>query len=256
MSFSSASLDTKKNLSQPKGYSLRKDRTYNECENEGNVIYTECSECGELVKHELRCHKRFESLCKTCSEEYRKKWFAKYRDAWNKMNNPKLVTLTLRKKGNMEDRLKELTSLANRCRFYLKRRGYEVKRHVWVMEPPNHIHALWDTCFIPQHELSEVWQTVSGDSFIVDIRKANSRKGANYLLKYLTKASSWSDLNLSALEGVNITGSWNILDDDFEGFVCPNKSCSSTSHFRVGKEYFQMEIKENKPPPDQAGGYR
>lgn len=225
------------------------------CENKENqfVTYTRCENCGALVRHKMRCHKRFSKQCEYCSEQYRKKWFAKYSDAWEKMDSPKLVTLTLKKKGSMVSRLKELSSLARRCRFYLKRRGYKIKKHLWVMEPPNHIHALWDTNFIPQHELSEIWNTISGDSFIVDIRKASNRHGAKYLLKYLGKASEWSELNLEALKSVHITGSWEILEDTYQGFKCPN--CGKRNHVRINERYYDEEkhYREYKDKPPPAG---
>lgn len=231
---------------------LRQENTQS-CENVEDQFdtHTKCDDCGSLTKHKMRCHKRFKAQCEHCSEEYRKKWYAKYKDAWDKMDNPKLVTLTLKKSGDMGKRLEELSSLARRCRFYLKRRGYEIKRHLWVAEPPNHIHALWDCRFIPQHGLSEVWETVTGDSFIVDIRQANTRHGANYLVKYLGKASEWEEMNIDAMEGVHVTGSWGILDDQYEGFNC--RDCGSTDHTVISKSAFDHErelrqYRDNPPP--------
>jgi hypothetical protein len=122
----------------------------------------------------------------------------------------------------------------------------------WVIEPPNHVHALWDSDFIPQSGLSEIWATVTGDSFIVDIRPVSRyKKGAvaRYLTKYLTKTIniitgteftkllSRQDIGgykdpikeqYNFLTGLHLIGSWNVLLPYHKlGLVCDN--CQSTS---------------------------
>jgi hypothetical protein len=51
-----------------------------------------------------------------------------------------------------------------------------------------HLHILCDGNFLEQARLQEAWHAITGDSFIVDIRRANDTPGAaNYVTKYVTK---------------------------------------------------------------------
>lgn len=96
----------------------------------------------------------------------------------------------------------------------IRRRGYKIASWVAVIEPPNHIHLVINSEFIPQRELSNIWKTVTGDSFIVDIRKVNMGRNpkavAAYITKYLAKASQWSGINLDRLEGFHLIGSMGL----------------------------------------------
>jgi len=131
------------------------------------------------------------------------------------MKHPKLMTLTLKKVvGNVEDRLLGLWELRKAAFKEIRRRGYLLNSWVAVIEPPNHIHLVIDSEFIPQRELSQIWRTVTGDSFIVDIRKVNMGRNpkpvASYLTKYLSKASKWDGINLDRLEGFHLIGSMGL----------------------------------------------
>lgn len=125
------------------------------------------------------------------------------------MKQPKLVTLTLRKTGGLVAITRKISSYARRFRFYMARRGIRVRRFVWVVEPPNHVHGVYDMDYMPQWELAEMWHLITGDSFIVDIRRVDEQRVGGYLTKYLAKASGWSNFNLDAVYGVHICGSWN-----------------------------------------------
>jgi hypothetical protein len=143
------------------------------------------------------------------------------------MENPKLVTLTLLKVwGTPAIRIRKIVKYAKRLRFYLKRRGIKVKSNFWVMEVDDkgfpHIHAVWDTTYIPQTTLAEIWGSVTGDSMIVDIRAIkHNRLGkggvASYLTKYLTK-TFWNMMNgvydryvTEVIAGTHFVGSWGVL---------------------------------------------
>jgi hypothetical protein len=65
--------------------------------------------------------------------------------------------------------------------------------------------------------MKEIWQRITGDSFIVDVRALHGRwdgyEGASrYLTKYLTKASSSGSLANELevdLRGFHLVGSWD-----------------------------------------------
>lgn len=52
-----------------------------------------------------------------------------------------------------------------------------------------HVHAIVESEYLPQAELSERWRQASRGSFIVDIRQINdAKKVTSYVVKYATKA--------------------------------------------------------------------
>jgi hypothetical protein len=57
-----------------------------------------------------------------------------------------------------------------------------------------HIHVLLYGHYVPQREISEYWEELTGDSRIVDIRAVKKpRQGVNYLLKYITKPKKFDN---------------------------------------------------------------
>jgi len=182
--------------------------------NSPRLIYFECKECKRLVKVSIGCGKRFESFCPSCAARWRRRTFAKYYKGVLSMKTPKFLTLTLKKTGGrIEKRLLELWSMKKYLFKQLKRRGYSIPSWCGVIEPPNHIHLVVDCQYIPQRVISELWMEITGDSFIIDIRKVNAndlRQVAAYITKYLTKASNWEGVNLDLLKGFHLIGSWRL----------------------------------------------
>lgn len=175
-------------------------------------VYFRCGNCERLVKITVGCGKRFETFCPSCAKRWRNRTFRKYWAAVVIMKAPKLMTLTLKKHtGDDAARLLGLWELRKAAFKEIRRRGYSIRSWVAVIEPPNHIHLIVDSEFIPQRELSQIWHTVTGDSFIVDIRKVNVGRSpkavAVYITKYLSKASKWEGINLDRLEGFHLIGS-------------------------------------------------
>lgn len=167
-----------------------------------------------LIEVTVGCGKRFDSFCPDCAKRWRTKTFVKYYRGVFGMKNPRFLTLTLKKSGGrIEKRLMLIWEMKKLLFKYLARRGYKIASWLGVIEPPNHIHLVVDTKWIPQHEISNIWKKITGDSFIVDIRPvsaADPRKVAAYITKYLTKASSWEGVNLDLLKGFHLIGSWKL----------------------------------------------
>lgn len=89
--------------------------------------------------------------------------------------------------------------------------GYKIPRWVGVIEPPNHIHLVIDAKYIPRAVIKNIWSRITGDSYIIDIRriaKNDFRSIAAYITKYLSKASDWTGVNLDLLKGFHLIGSW------------------------------------------------
>lgn len=134
------------------------------------------------------------------------------------MKSPKLVTVTLRKPAILVD----ITSDVKRLRWYLKRKGYDIRAWFGVVEPPNHMHLIWDCDYIPQGKLARIWGMVTGDSYIVDIRKVYHHDILGYLAKYLGKPLHFeSAYDIKRLKGVHMIASWNVLNLPYIGSRCP-----------------------------------
>lgn len=132
------------------------------------------------------------------------------------MKTPKFLTLTLLKTGGrMTERLKSLWGYRRQLFEYLRRAGYRVDSWCAVIEPPNHVHIIVDSDYIPEFEISRLWHQITGDSFIVDIRAINAREDPRqvfaYVTKYMTKAGGWSGMNLDLLEGFHLCGSHGLV---------------------------------------------
>lgn len=112
---------------------------------------------------------------------------------------PNFVTFTL-KVGNSP--IKDLDRLIESFRKLRQHKIWQGKKGIYTIELLKkgvdswyfHIHALIDSKWMDQEKLSEIWLKITGNSFIVDIRrvKGDRKKALKEILKYQTKI--W-DLN-------------------------------------------------------------
>ena len=147
---------------------------------------------GVLKAHPSLCRQR---VCPICSHYRSYKLRQHLQSHYDRMRNPKLLTLTLAKSTLPLDQLvsKLLKHFAR-----LRRRAVwlaSVRSGCWVLEwtysqTDNtyhvHLHVLIDARYIPQTWISSTWKTLTGDSYIVDIRTAN-HNAPRYLAKYMAK---------------------------------------------------------------------
>lgn len=158
----------------------------------------------------------------------------------NKKLKPVLITLTVKNGTDLKERFEHLTNsfktLLSRRRDYLKKgRGfnqfckiegafysseytYNPKTKEW--HPHIHIFGLIEQ-WIDQEELQETWHEITGDSYIVDVRRVNKEKGLGYtkgvseVFKYALKFSHLSVENtweaFKILKGKRLTGSFGLL---------------------------------------------
>ena len=181
-----------------------------------------CPACNAFHQVTLRCGSRFQRTCPSCSKIWLKKTRAEYYRKIESMKTPKFVTLTLLKTGTIMSRLPLLFSMVHRARKYIRRRGYRIRAFVSILEPPNHVHCVWDCDYIPRFELSDIWLLATGDSFIVDIRRFdNVGRMVNYISKYITKMAAWSGVNLAAFDGIHIKASWGPgVNENVRPMIC------------------------------------
>lgn len=111
---------------------------------------------------------------------------------------PLFITLTL-SQNSEEDLTTKISRLyrgfrdLRRIEFWKKSvRGgaafLEIKHNTKTNRWHPHLHILADGKYLPVGQLTTAWHGITGDSFIVDVRRAKDTKmAANYVTKYVTK---------------------------------------------------------------------
>ena len=158
----------------------------------------------------------------------------------NRKLKPVLITLTVKNGSDLAERsehlMKSFRTLLERRRDYLKKGwGYsefcKVQGAMYSYEntfnektgewhPHIHMFALVDQ-WIDQQEFSEYWHSITGDSMVVDVRRAKKEKGHGYskaaaeVCKYALKFGDLSVENtweaFKVLKGKRLTGSFGLL---------------------------------------------
>ena len=158
----------------------------------------------------------------------------------NRKLKPVLITLTVKNGSDLAERsehlMKSFRKLLDRRRDYEKKaRGFnefcKVQGAMYSYEntfnektvewhPHIHMFALVDQ-WIDQQEFSEYWHSLTGDSMVVDVRRAKKEKGHGYskaaaeVCKYALKFGDLSVENtweaFKVLKGKRLTGSFGLL---------------------------------------------
>jgi len=139
------------------------------------------------------------------------------------MRSPKFVTLTLKRHNGTSGNLNRIWEYRRALFIRLRKSGYHIFSWIGVVELPNHVHIVMDCPdYIPQPFMSQSWRTVTGDSYIVDIRHVYDRERIGwYVAKYLGKGLNSLDYEPELLKGFHIVQSWNIVKLKRSKFVCP-----------------------------------
>jgi replication protein len=148
-----------------------------------------------------RCHNRW---CEACQTERRRliarNLIAGLADKQRCKDRLRFVTLTLKSNdAPLNEQLDRIYScwqrLRQRPRIKKAIAGtiafFEVTRNADKNQWHPHIHALVEGDYIAKQVLSDEWKSVTGDSFIVDIKLIRAAAGAaGYVAKYAAKAVS------------------------------------------------------------------
>ena len=200
-----------------------KGRENGPCQNpfEFHWVCDACNSRVMVTKHP--CGKRFVQQCPVCALKWVRQNRAKYLKGWMRraMVNKtlKFITVTLVK---TRQRLTPSVIAAywHQCRKELNRRGYKIVAHSWAAEASddgvwNHIHAIVDMPYVPQAELSCIWELITRDSFRVDIRPVwRVKQAVNYLTKYMHKISESACEYDYELQGAHLIGSHKVLSSE------------------------------------------
>jgi hypothetical protein len=153
----------------------------------------------KLVFSECRCKSR---VCVRCRKIRQNTLTASLSTYARTIDAPRFLTLTQAStNAPLRDELKRMRAAFAKLRrtrlwrdhvvggFYCVEVTWNATRQQW--HP--HLHALIDGTFIPQKDLAEEWERITGDSSIVDIRACHDRKRAvRYVASYVAKSSDVS----------------------------------------------------------------
>ena len=222
---------------------LKSAQKLNECGN--YLLFKNFYTIGEVKLSKLRtCGQHL--LCPFCAAIRASRAIQKYVERIdqvlqeNRKLKPVLITLTVKNGSDLAERsehlMKSFRKLLERRRDYEKKgRGFnefcKVQGAMYSYEntynektvewhPHIHIFALVDS-WIDQQEFAEYWHSITGDSYIVDVRRAKKEKGTGYagaaaeVCKYALKFGdlsvehTWEAFKI--LKGKRLTGSFGLL---------------------------------------------
>ena len=222
---------------------LKSAQKLNECGN--YLLFKNFYTIGEVKLSKLRtCGQHL--LCPFCAAIRASRAIQKYVERIdqvlqeNRKLKPVLITLTVKNGSDLAERsehlMKSFRKLLDRRRDYEKKgRGFnefcKVQGAMYSYEntfnektgewhPHIHMFALVDQ-WIDQQEFSEYWHSLTGDSMVVDVRRAKKEKGHGYskaaaeVCKYALKFGDLSVENtweaFKVLKGKRLTGSFGLL---------------------------------------------
>lgn len=186
-------------------------------------VYLSCEHSGKNYGLMVSCHRRFKVMCPECSKRWKRGKIKQFWDAIEAMRHPKFLTLTLQRKRSMDENLDRIWDMRRKL-FWILRHDYGYKIDGWlgVIELPVHAHLVIDCKqFIPRELISSIWHTLTGDSFIIKIKKVfRIGKMVSYLSKYLGKSLD-TPIEAEYLKGFHVVQSWNIPKLEKQPFKCP-----------------------------------
>lgn len=165
-----------------------------------------CGQSGWIMMHKtdqtkvrLSCRRCGNRLCPTCCRR-RGRRVQEQALACIKSRNvrrPRMMTLTLANEPRLGPAVRRIwrfmKRLKQRAIWRKNVRGaliaIEIKHGETGWHP--HVHVLYEGNFIDQAKLSKAWHSITGNSFIVDIRAADP-SAIRYVTKYLTKPIDYS----------------------------------------------------------------
>lgn len=128
--------------------------------------------------------------CGVCRLKRMARLQKKYLPALENFKNAKMLTLTMKRQGDLKSDLLRL----NKCLARFKKtKAFKEKVFAYfgtkeVVENNVHAHIVIDSSFWDQKDISELWRKTTGTDFIVDIRRIkNPAKAIKEVFKYIVK---------------------------------------------------------------------
>ena len=179
-----------------------------------------CLDCGNSYPVYMRCGDR---CCPECRSRDYYRIISSYKPFLASKSALRLITLTLKGRTGFlpENRVRRIR---RSFKILIKKSYYRnrIVGGIYSIEPKKklvgwniHIHILAEGSSVDVFKLSKDWHEITGDSYIVDIRRAWSGLGGlKYIIKYLTKAPETLGCNAEynqAMRGIRLVspfGTW------------------------------------------------
>lgn len=198
----------------------------------------------------------FNRICAFCGKIRRDRALKKLKQVFPEVKRPVLLTLTienvpvlskkvLRDLRDWFSKLRRRKLFANVCTGGVY--ALEITRNVEHGTWHPHLHALIDSGWIDQEELSTAWKQITkGKGYIVDIRRADENS-LQEIVKYLTKGSDFVHNPLLVKEFLDATDRTRMLgtfgyfygfkfeEDQIEFPPCVHCGCTDKDHYVIIK---------------------
>lgn len=163
--------------------------------------------------------------CPLCARSKRTLVAVAVKDWIESQRRVRFMTLTLRNsQGLLSDQIDRLYRSFRNLRRWQRFKEC-VRGGIWFTQVTYnnedqtwhpHLHIVYVGRYLPQDELSDMWLTITGDSYIVDVRDVKSSTDmADYVSRYVSEPAKVSDLDddtllqlALALHGRRICGTW------------------------------------------------
>jgi len=180
------------------------------------------TETGEIRVHATRCRQRWCPICAQILANWRTMSLCEY---VTDLDRPKFITLTLKHTNSplrsQIDRLYDCFRNLRKKKFFRQ----AVRGGVWFFQVKQsksdslwhpHLHIVAHAKYIPKHELSRAWLSLTGNSSIVDIHLIHTpAQTAKYVARYSARPANMADLTLSrrlqlidSMAGRRLCGTW------------------------------------------------
>lgn len=232
---------------------------------------------GLLTVFSKKCHLRW---CPVCAKQKGHMVATSLNEALEKQRGLRFLTLTI--KSSVQPLPIQITDLYNS--FKKLRRSSSWKKHVkgglWFFQVTfdkktsmyhPHIHCIVTGSYYPQPLLKSQWKAITGDSFVVDIRKITSRKAVyDDVSRYVSRPvqlsvipeSEWLDVydafygrrlcgSFGSLRKVDLSGKPSYVEDQFTRVADYNICSNMLGHDGRSRYIFYCWL-TNRPFPDRV----
>lgn len=170
-----------------------------------NYFMVKCDDCGNVSRNYLTCKKR---TCPKCARARSRRLVEAYYPVVSSFVWAAFLTLTL-PVVDIGDMHRQKDKLIESFAKLRRQKEWDGKAGIYTIEILKksrgfcyvHLHSIVDLKWIDQKKLSEIWHRITGDAYIVDIRRVtNTKKSCIELLKYSTKMWEWDEEDLYLIE--------------------------------------------------------
>jgi hypothetical protein len=194
-----------------------------------------CEKCGNLRRVPIYCKKR---TCQQCAKKRARDLIKAYLPIAESFQWASLLTLTLLSVSSKDIRSQLDKILASFCKLR-RRKIWNAEKgiyHVEIIKKGEklwfiHLHALIDSKWMDQKAISKAWLNITGNSYVVDIRriKGERRRSLREVLKYQTKMWELSQDDEIFIENVfkgrRFVGSFGVQKPEKEKFISMKCKC-------------------------------